>query len=80
LSKDQIYFIILSGNWPLKNKQNKFLSESVMVIKGTLKFMLCAHSILVMGSGQKFLSRVGSGQSFVARVIYDLGLNLENVP
>jgi len=43
---------------------------------------------LVMGPGQKILTRVGSGQFFVARVgsgqvgsaIYGLGLNLKNFP
>jgi len=37
--------------------------------------------MLVMGLGQKFLTRVGLAQFFVARVgsaIYGLGLNLEN--
>jgi len=38
---------------------------------------------LVMGPGQKFLTRVGSGQILVARVgsaIFGLGMDLENFP
>jgi len=58
---------------PLKNIEIKHLLYNIK----------CFRTHLVMGTGQKFLTRVSPGQFFVAGVgsaIYCLGLNLENFP
>jgi len=65
------------GN-PLRTKHFPPLPQSMITPQYYEKL-----PILVIGPGQKFLTRVGSGQLFVARVrsaIYGLGLTLENFP